>query len=486
MANNDNDNHYNLRQPRRYPALSFQQHESDESSNLSTEEMENLTYVEGQDESNTGSGSERFNPSGPSVEDLNRNESDQSESTDRAEIIEVHQRPAANQSTHSQSADIRTTSTHGIIRGLTKTPEASFQLLETESPTIENRPNDSLKLKHHSPIRNDNPIQIICSGSDPMERQIPKFNGRTINPNEYLQKLKRFYAKRIERNPNNDPVEILKDLLDVSFEGPASRWLQLVKADINSWERFSEEFTMKYWSREVQRGVRSKIEAEHYKPNGTLNRTEYFTERVLLLQSITPQMTEEEIVILLSERFDQLIQDSIQVQNVTTIRAFERLLQKEDIRDGPKRSKPANYHNMDHRPNSPLHRNKTPPYSSDINHRAYQPKTSSYAIRTPHQEHQEPREHQYQPYNRFRHDPRKNYNQNHRQHPYTNTLTDQNRYHQRPNQYYYNNSKPYPTNEQKQVCAMISQDSPHDTATQQRSPTNFNPSYTSQGNDPSL
>jgi len=202
-------------------------------------------------------------------------------------------------------------------------------------------------LKSQSKLGNfsNGAIQVICPGNESNDRHLPKFNGRTNNPNEYLQKLERYYEKSIERNQPNDTTEHLRDILENSFEGPASRWLQLIKRDITSWNSFSHEFLSKYWNRDIQRGIKAKIEAEKYRNNGTLSRTEYFTERVLLLQSITPTLTEEEIVATLAERFDTLIQDSINVQRITTIRDFERLLQREDIREGPKRNKNTNQSN---------------------------------------------------------------------------------------------------------------------------------------------
>ncbi|KAG8329191.1 hypothetical protein J6590_092147 [Homalodisca vitripennis] len=50
-----------------------------------------------------------------------------------------------------------------------------------------------------------------------------------------------------------------------------------------------------------------------------------------MVRSITPKLDEEDIVIILCEHFDKNIQDARRVQNVVTIKDFEKLLDREDI-----------------------------------------------------------------------------------------------------------------------------------------------------------
>ncbi|XP_054283449.1 uncharacterized protein LOC129000511 [Macrosteles quadrilineatus] len=298
------------------------------------------------------------------------------------------------------------------------------------------------------------PIKIICNGNEEKDRQIPKFNGRSGNPKEYLNKLKRYYDRGLERNSNYDPIEYLKDLLETSFEGPASRWLQLVKTDLSSWEQFSNEFEAKYWSREVQRSLRAKIESEKYRSNGTLSRSEYLTERVISLQSMSPGLTEEEIVTLMAERFDSIVQDCINVQNITTVRALERLLQREDLKEGPKKTRTNNQnHNssFNNRPTTPNQQPHTYHQNGRYeNQRAYQPKIPSH--------HNNPynSNHQYRSYpNHQNYRPNHNhptYDRNHENKPY-----QRDRYPPRNGD---NNQRTYrnhPTQEQAQLCAVIRQ-----------------------------
>jgi hypothetical protein len=318
-------------------------------------------------------------------------------------------------------------------------------------------------LKSQSKLGNfsNGAIQVICPGNESNDRHLPKFNGRTNNPNEYLQKLERYYEKSIERNQPNDTTEHLRDILENSFEGPASRWLQLIKRDITSWNSFSQEFLSKYWNRDIQRGIKAKIEAEKYRNNGTLSRTEYFTERVLLLQSITPTLTEEEIVATLAERFDTLIQDSINVQRITTIRDFERLLQREDIREGPKRNKNTNQSNYQQhsRPSSPNQINK---HNNDrhYDYKAYQPKYNHQNQNKPynnqaHNNHSNHQNYQHNPNNNYRHNYSHQYRNHNNNKPYN---RDQSRPQYEPH-YQQNGNRLYPTNEQSQICTMIRENS---------------------------
>ncbi|XP_054287934.1 uncharacterized protein MAL13P1.304-like [Macrosteles quadrilineatus] len=298
------------------------------------------------------------------------------------------------------------------------------------------------------------PIKIICNGNEEKDRQIPKFNGRSGNPKEYRNKLKRYYDRGLERNSNYDPIEYLKDLLETSFEGPASRWLQLVKTDLSSWEQFSNEFEAKYWSREVQRSLRAKIESEKYRSNGTLSRSEYLTERVISLQSMSPCLTEEEIVTLMAERFDSIIQDCINVQNITTVRALERLLQREDLKDGPKKTRTNNQNHNSSSNNRPTTPNQQPhTYHQNgryENQRAYQPKITSYhnnSYNNNHQHRNYPNHQNYRP--NYNHP---TYDRNHENKPY-----QRDRYPPRNGD---NNQRTYrnhPTQEQAQLCAVIRQ-----------------------------
>lgn len=50
------------------------------------------------------------------------------------------------------------------------------------------------------------------------------------------------------------------------------------KMDILAWDDFAKAFEAKYWSREMQCGIKQRLDIEKYWPHGNLCRAEYFTE----------------------------------------------------------------------------------------------------------------------------------------------------------------------------------------------------------------
>lgn len=53
---------------------------------------------------------------------------------------------------------------------------------------------------------------------------------------------------------------------------------------------------------------------------------------MLIMKRLTPRMNDEEIIDCISEHFDPLIQDARRVQNISNIRQFQALLQREDMK----------------------------------------------------------------------------------------------------------------------------------------------------------
>lgn len=63
---------------------------------------------------------------------------------------------------------------------------------------------------------------------------------------------------------------------------------QLTKNHITNWQEFANAFEEKYWSHEVQQGIKQKLEVEKYKINRPMSRSEYFIKRVLMQSMTTP------------------------------------------------------------------------------------------------------------------------------------------------------------------------------------------------------
>lgn len=280
-------------------------------------------------------------------------------------------------------------------------------------------------------------VHVTCPGSQHMEMPIPKFNGRGNNPREFIEKLTKYYKRSlINKNPHVDDTEHMIDLIETSLESHASQWFNLIKSELRDWDSFYRAFNEKYWSRDTQRGIKHRLEVGKYRNNGKLNRSEYFIERVTTLKSLTPPMTEEEIVILLADHFDELTQDARRVQNVNTVKDFEALLLREDLKGNDKSLKGRTQPNQ-----SPSKTNYPPEnYRKDwrgssqnqnhhqTNFRAYQPQNRSY----------DQRNQQTSPKNHYYNKDQQLYNRNYPR--YTQNAPE---------------PRNYPTDEQNKVCTMI-------------------------------
>ena len=179
-------------------------------------------------------------------------------------------------------------------------------------------------------------ITVTCTGSY-FNKDIVKFNGKFTNPQEFLGKLRRLYERNKIRyeaeNSKYKSIDCLHEVIDSSLEHSAAQWWQLNKEKVESWDQFEDIFKEKYWNKQIQRHLKQKIELEKYKPGGRLNRVEYFLERVLTLNSMTPPLSEEEIVNILTTHYDDVIQTAQRVQHLYLIKDFEALLQREDMLD---------------------------------------------------------------------------------------------------------------------------------------------------------
>lgn len=327
---------------------------------------------------------------------------------------------------------------------------------------IKNRPNAN---------NNGQPTQIYVTctgnGNNNFDQPLPKFNGRSYNPNEYLNRFKKYYERTLITQMNKNPTEHLIDLLEFSLESYALKWFSLIKADIRNWTDFEKAFTLKYWSRESQRSIKQKIEQEKYRDNGKLTRAEYFIEKVITLKSITPPMTDDEIIICLTEHYNDIIQDSVRVQNIKTIKDFELLLQREDLRNPQNKARThtsVNNNNnrfQNNHSSPPRPRNPGPSYHTGQPRNQYNPPPhhSVPERRIPPLFHQA-----YPPRNNgpnYSSDPPRNSTRNH---PYP-PRQDNNRFprsplHNRPYEpqaavMMRSPSRNYPSNEQREACNQI-------------------------------
>jgi len=319
-----------------------------------------------------------------------------------------------------------------------------------------------------------NHITVSCAG-EMYGHNVPKFNGKISNPQEYLEKMKRCYENNQKARYGGGEMEnpeCLHEVIGNSMERSASQWWQLNKPNVHSWQQFEQIFLDKYWNKEIQRHLRQKIELERYRPGGYLNRTDYFLERILILKAMTPPLNEEDIVNILASHYDEVIQTARRVQNSNTITAFEMLLQREDMLDVQKNLQLRNRIKPDIRKNPQNNssaENQNHPFNGRENFRAYYPrnppparegarpnedrKTMFRNIEQNRDNEHFPRNHPREPYYE-----RNQYHSNQYQNNkpmQNNNWNKDNQDRRSQNNYYKNKGRQYPSQEQMEVCNNI-------------------------------
>lgn len=288
-------------------------------------------------------------------------------------------------------------------------------------------------------VRNKEVVIAYQNLSELNPNNLPTFDGRTNNPMIFLNKL-RAYVNRNERKFKISFTD-LKEIIEGVLTGTAASWWQLNKDQVGSLQDFEEIFINKYWSKEVQRGLKQRIEYEKYRPGGKLSRTSYFIERAVLLKSMTiNKPDEEEIVSILSEHFSQKIQDACAVQGIKTISAMERLLDREDNEE----------RNRNLRSQNNPHTNKINNQQPHIQHK----QTDTIGNETTGQNYRRDNYTPWQPKNpRHDYDSRQKQERQNTEKPHYKPSNYISEGRQHPKQSF------YPSEEQKQVCTMIRQDS---------------------------
>jgi hypothetical protein len=287
------------------------------------------------------------------------------------------------------------------------------------------------------------PIQVTCMGGSTFEN-LPTFNGRNKNPQEFLVKFEAYLRNtQIRQNQNIR----FQDLLENCLQDSASRWWQMIKSEITSYEEFEKKYLDKYWNNDIQRGIKRRVETERYRTGGYLTRSEYFVERVMTLKQMTPTLEEEDIVNLLSIHFDQRIQDAIRVQNITGIDNFEKLLNREDIeeRNNPPTHQ-SSFNNTNRKSQFERRPYPRPTHETNNQHQRSDHETNNYT----------PRQYQKSSYPAYNNYKERNWQSNYQR--------PQRNYTQRNNpqlsETYTNQHNQYPTVEQQRMCQTIQTNQP--------------------------
>jgi hypothetical protein len=224
--------------------------------------------------------------------------------------------------------------------------------------------------------------------------KIPHFHSKTKNPPEFLEQFDKYYEAYSKRN-TRDCLTYL-ELIEQCFEGTTSMWFQIIKSDIKSIDDFKSKFLKQFWSSEIQRQIKKRIEIENYRSEGKLTMAEYFIDRTLTLKSMIPPLDDLEIIDILSHNFNEQIRASVSVQNIQTFERFIELLNREDMHNKtervrrnsneyrPNQNSPNTYYNKPHRNEGYEKYNKYVPSKQTPYQQNYNPNYQRQNYRTNH------------------------------------------------------------------------------------------------------
>lgn len=174
----------------------------------------------------------------------------------------------------------------------------------------------------------------------PSNNIVPKFNGRSNNPIEFLNKASEYLNQLQQDYPYHFN---LSAILENMMEGSANRWWQMHKDEIQNFHDFKALFEEKYWNEDIQSEIRRNIQSGKHTKLGKMSRTEYFIEKVLVMKNLTPRMTEHDIVKIMSNHFEKTIRDTIRMRGIRSIREMENILSEEDREDKLENQTEMNY-----------------------------------------------------------------------------------------------------------------------------------------------
>lgn len=207
-----------------------------------------------------------------------------------------------------------------------------------------------------------------------LDNNVPKFNGRAVNPMEFLTRSTEYINQNGLSNLNR-----LHSTINNMLEGSANQWWQVIRHEVQTLEDFKAIFEEKYWGEIAQSETRRKIQTGKYVTTGRMSRSEYFIEKVLIMKNLTPKLTDLEIIKQLSTHFEKNVRDAVRVRGIRSIREMETLLNEEDIEDKIDTNKANRTQNNREQINNTTTGNQRPNYNrNNQNDRDYHRPNNNY------------------------------------------------------------------------------------------------------------
>lgn len=160
------------------------------------------------------------------------------------------------------------------------------------------------------------------------ENDLPKFTGRQYNPLEFLKLVE----KRFCRNLNDGLIdwESVLEILSNAFVAETRSWFSVYRDSMTCLEEFKEKFLAKFWNENIQSRERQRIIFGQYRKQEGVSYTEYFLSHVLICKNLEGLESEGQILKLLLRHFPDKIREACCMQNISSIKQMECLLENFD------------------------------------------------------------------------------------------------------------------------------------------------------------
>lgn len=178
-------------------------------------------------------------------------------------------------------------------------------------------------------------IDELKESQEQLKRRINEVEGRPIN-----RVANETYKEVTFNGKDHYPMEFLKELRDIQqyyteddvrwiarhLTDEATTWWRIIKNEVNNFRDFEEQFTHKYWSAQVQEGIRDRLEYGRYYPNGSVSAIQYMQKHILQCRQLMPPITDQHLIKKLARHYGRDIELAVLTRGIREFPQFEALL----------------------------------------------------------------------------------------------------------------------------------------------------------------
>jgi len=155
--------------------------------------------------------------------------------------------------------------------------------------------------------------------------EISTFSGKmSENPILFLNKLQQY----LEINKVREHMKLF--VLNNALIDDAKLWWELINTNSITFEQFTHEFKIKFWSENRQRKLLDKLRFGKYEPTGSLGREMYTLQLYSFTKYLNPPLSDKDILGYLKYHFDENIGIAIINRGIETVSEFIALLREHD------------------------------------------------------------------------------------------------------------------------------------------------------------